>query len=44
MSEIWICNDCGFRTKDEKKAMKHSLKIKTATYHSLTLNEKVKHR
>jgi len=36
---IWICENCNYRTRQEKKAMKHSEKIVTATYHTLRLNE-----
>lgn len=35
--QIWVCQHCKYRTKDEKKAMKHSTKIVSAVYHNLRL-------
>lgn len=39
---VWVCQDCKYRTKDEKKAIKHSMKIVSAEYHNLKLTLKEK--
>jgi len=41
MSDIWVCNDCEFSTKDDDEALKHSKKIHPE-YHSLSLKSRIK--
>ena len=36
MTEVWICDDCPFKTRDEDQALKHSTTIHPIN-HKLTL-------
>ena len=40
MTDMWVCNECKYHTSNEKKARKHSMKIVTAKYHELRLEER----